>query len=958
MASRGFSRIEELYHAALGHPPGERIAFLQQACAGDEGLLREVKSLLGYEAEAERLFEQPVSEAATRKLAILRGTRFGPYEVLDWIGSGGMGEVYRARDTRLGREVAIKVLPEEAAGDAGRLRRFEREARSAAALNHPNIATVYEVGDHEGTRFIAMELVEGQTLKDRLEAARLSMKELLDFASQIARGLAKAHESGIVHRDLKPGNLMVTSDGLVKILDFGLARRTPHASDVGSGLTREGMVLGTVQYMSPEQAAARPHDHRSDQFSFGAILYEMATGRRAFERDTTPQTLAAIIEDEPEPLRTLNAEVPAGLSSIVERCLAKDPDRRFASTAELVRELALVSAPAIPAPLGRPTRRLAAIGLALVAVIAAFAVSRFTSRPAAPQRLGKPLEAVPFTTYPGHEAEPTFSPDGAQVAFTWDGESQDNHDIYVKAIGAEQPLRLTSDPGRDGSPAWSPDGTRIAFLRDKPGGGSEMRLIPPTGGPERRLGEVQGLAHQGLSWSPDGRSLAVVDRSSPGERVGIFVLDIVSGVKKRLIPSSTFSDILPAFSPDGRTLAFNRTLLPRGPFVHVVPVAGGEPRELAPTSFPRGRLAWMPGGEEILFAAVPLARDGGQRTPSSYGRAGASLWRVPADGGEARLLAGSENAGDVALSADGHRLVYSQGTIDWDIWRLDLRRGPATEEAQTRFAPSTKIDANPQISPDGERVAFTSIRSGQPEIWVVDGQGRHPLRLTSFEGKGSVGAPRWSPDGKTIAFDADPSPENNVDIYVISASGGPPRRVTTSPDIDATPSWSKDGRFIYFGSHRNSSSQVWKVPSSGEEAGRARQVTRGGGFAAIESPDGRHVYFTKKMSGTLDLQNALWRIPVEGGDEEVVVEGFRSSHGSWDLTAEGLYFVDQEPSSSGTSWVVRFQGFDRRHATEVARLRHPPFLAGPAISVSSDGRWMLSTQSQAESDLMLVETFR
>ena len=182
--------------------------------------------------------------------------------------------------------------------------------------------------------------------------------------------------------------------------------------------------------------------------------------------------------------------------------------------------------------------------------------------------------------------------------------------------------------------------------------------------------------------------------------------------------------------------------------------------------------------------------------------------------------------------------------------------------------------------------------------------------------------------------------------------------MTTSPAIDATPSWSKDGRFIYFGSNRNNSSQVWKVPSSGEEAGSARQVTRGGGFAAIESPDGRHVYFTKKMSGTLDLQNALWRIPVEGGDEEVVLEGFRSSPGSWDLTAEGLYFVDQAPSSSGTSWVVRFQGFDRPHATEVARLKYPPSLGGPAVSVSSDGRWMLSTQSQADSDLMLVETFR
>jgi Tol biopolymer transport system component/DNA-binding winged helix-turn-helix (wHTH) protein len=597
----------------------------------------------------------------------------------------------------------------------------------------------------------------------------------------------------------------------------------------------------------------------------------------------------------------------------------------------------------------------------LGAVVAALVAFRYASRPDDPIARETRLQSVPFTSYTGREAEPTFSPDGAQVAFTWDGESEDNYDIYVKAVAAEQPLRLTSDRARDGSPAWSPDGTRIAFLRDKPGGGSEVRLIPPTGGPERPIAEVQGLAHQGLSWSPDGRSLAVVDRSSPGEPLGIFVLDVVSGVKTALTPPATSSDILPAFSPDGRTLAFNRTLAPGGPFVHVVPLVGGKPRKLAATSFPRGRLAWTPGGDEILFAAVPLARDGGQPRPSAAaGRANASLWRVPANGGEARLLAGSENAVDVALSADGHRLVYSRGTIDWDIWRLDLRRVPAREEREARFAPSTTIDANPQFAPDDERVAFTSERSGQPEIWVADGQGRHPLRLTYLEG--FAGAPRWSPDGKTIAFNFDSKGENegenNVDIYVISALGGPPRRVTTSPAIDATPSWSRDGRWIYFGSNRTGRWQVWKVPSSGEEAGSTRQVTRGGGFAAIESTDGRHVYFTRQMSGTLDPQSALLRLPVAGGAEEVVVERYRSSHGSWDLTAEGLYFVDQESSSSGTSWVVRFQGFDQRHATEVARLRYPPFLAGPAISVSSDGRWMLSTQSQAESDLTLVETFR
>jgi Tol biopolymer transport system component len=309
---------------------------------------------------------------------------------------------------------------------------------------------------------------------------------------------------------------------------------------------------------------------------------------------------------------------------------------------------------------------------------------------------------------------------------------------------------------------------------------------------------------------------------------------------------------------------------------------------------------------------------------------------------------------DVAVSGDGRRLVYSQETMDLDIWRLDLRRRAAAGEGQTRFIASTKNDANPQLSPDGQRVAFTSARSGSWEIWVADGQGEHPLRLTALGI--DAGAPRWSPDGQTIAFNFS-TKGDNVDIYVVSASGGPPRRVTTSASIDATPTWSRDGRWIYFASNRTGQFQVWKVPSSGEDPGSARQVTRGGGFTAIESTDGRYAYFARRLSGTPDPQNSLWRIPVEGGDEEVVIESYRSTPGSWDLTAEGIYFVDQRPSTSGMQWVVRFLAFGRQNATDLAPLRHPPFLGGPAVSVSSDGRFLLSTQSQGESDLMLVEAF-
>jgi serine/threonine protein kinase/Tfp pilus assembly protein PilF len=282
------------------------------------------------------------------------GTRLGHYEITSLLGSGGMGEVYRAKDHKLGRDVAIKVLKEELATDPERLRRFEQEARSASALNHPNIITIYDLGQHETTHYIAMELVEGKTLREMLSKGPLPTTKLLQVATQIAEGLAKAHSAGIIHRDLKPENIMVTSDGLVKTLDFGLAKLMPHSSDVESETatvtkaTKQGVVMGTVQYMSPEQGASRPLDFRSDQFSFGSILYEMATGKLPFKKDTIPQTLAAIIEADPEPIDEINPKVPVELSAIVERCLSKDPGNRYESTEDLARELK--AAPETPSP--------------------------------------------------------------------------------------------------------------------------------------------------------------------------------------------------------------------------------------------------------------------------------------------------------------------------------------------------------------------------------------------------------------------------------------------------------------------------------------------------------------------------------------------------------------------------------------------------------------------------------
>ncbi|MBA2355453.1 MAG: PD40 domain-containing protein, partial [Acidobacteria bacterium] len=632
---------------------------------------------------------------------------WGHLRVLERLGAGAHGTVYRAWDTRLDREVALKLLPAAVDDAAGGSTSIIEEGRLLARVRHPNVVTIYgaeQIADRVG---LWMELVAGKTLEQLLEGGRtFTPSEARHIAVELCHAMGAVHGAGLLHRDIKAHNVMLADDGRVVLMDFGTGRELDDRS--------MSPAAGTPLYLAPEIFAGAPASVRSDVYSAGVLLYRLLTGKYPVGGRTLRALRLAHERGGRSALGLARPDVPTRLCQVVERAIEAYPDSRYQSAEAMARDLALVE-PGRWRGVWRYAAGAAAVLLLTVWLVPGLrdhlwlGTNGWASRVDAPVSREIRLEAVPFTSYTGREAEPTFSPDGSLVAFTWDGEHQDNFDIYVKAVGAEHPLRLTSDRARDGSPAWSPDGSRLAFLRDKPGGGSDVCLIPPSGGPERTIAEVQGLAHQGLSWSPDGRSLAVVDRSSPEERLGMFVLDIVSGVKKRLA-ASTHTDILPAFSPDGRTLAFNRTLLPGGPFVHVVPVAGGEPRVLVPTSVPRGRLAWMPGGDEILFTAVPLTRDGGHPSPSSAGRAGASLWRVPANGGQARLLAGSDNASDVAVSTDGRRLVYSQGTIDRDIWRLDLRRGPTPGDAQTRFIASTKLDANPQFSPDGERVAFTSAR--------------------------------------------------------------------------------------------------------------------------------------------------------------------------------------------------------------------------------------------------------
>jgi serine/threonine protein kinase len=417
-------------------------------------------------------------------------TRLGPYEILEPLGAGGMGEVYKARDTRLGREVAIKILPAERVADRERKRRFIQEARAASALNHPNIITVHDISHSGGTDFLVMEYVRGRTIDQLIGRSGMRVSEALRYAIQIADALAKAHSVGIIHRDLKPGNVMLNEDGVVKVLDFGLAKlaerdeaadsQTTLTTDAGGGpKSAEGTIVGTLAYMSPEQAQGQNVDARSDIFSFGSMLYEMVTGRRAFAGNSPASTLAAVLKEDPRPPAQLVEAVPKELERIILRCLRKDPARRFHVAADLKVELEEVkeesdSAKVMPKVAVRYRFRLSTIIGATAILLAAALILLWHSR----REVSLPAPTIiPLSAYQGQEQDPSFSPDGNQVVFAWNGEKQDNWDIYVKVVGSGVPLRLTVDPATDRFPAWSADGRYIAFQR-----GNAIFLISPLGG--------------------------------------------------------------------------------------------------------------------------------------------------------------------------------------------------------------------------------------------------------------------------------------------------------------------------------------------------------------------------------------------------------------------------------------------------------------------------------------------
>jgi eukaryotic-like serine/threonine-protein kinase len=783
MTPERWARIKEIFGEASELPEDQRPAYLSQACGSDAALREEVARLLAADTGA---FENPVLAAVAVPLPDLqKGETLASYRVESKLGQGAMGAVYRAHDAKLDRPVALKVLRGDQWSYPGRRERFRREALAASGLMHPNIVTVYDVGTDRDIDFIAMELVDGRPLDQVIPAGGLPLKQAIGYAVQIAGALARAHAAGVVHRDLKPRNVMVTREGLVKLVDFGLARRAAIAGRDSKSLTVAGEILGTPAYMSPEQVAGEEVDCRSDIFSFGTLLFEMVTGRCAYDRGSAVETMSAILQSQPVLWPEDEAQAPFGIRSIVSRCLEKAPENRFQNARDLAFALEAVAGPPPPVEAESFLRRHAGwiaaslAGFALAALLVPWWMGARRGPMSAEGRVFAPL-----TQEPGAELFPSLSPGGEWVAYA--SKNAGNWDILLRRLGTDDSVNLTKDsPADDTQPAFSPDGREIAFRSDRESGGVFLMDV------EGRHARLLAGGGYNPAWSPDGKFVFYAEEgiTRPEDRVSrlshIWSVEVKTGRKKVLTRDD---GVQPQCSPSGQRLAYWAIDLDGHRDIWTVPVSGGQPSRITGDEHLNWNPVWSPDGKYLYFCS------------NRGGNAG--IWRVPIREatGETRgspepVRTPSTYNSHLSFSRDGRRLAYVQQLTTGRLRsvRFEPDREAVSSEPKEIFQTSRGA-SRPALSPDGNWLAFNSTEH-QEELFLIgaDGSGFRQLTNDRVRNRG----PRWSPDGKRLAFFSTRS--GDWEIWTIRADGAGLRQITHLAGQNvAWPVWSPDGRTLAY----------------------------------------------------------------------------------------------------------------------------------------------------------------